>query len=202
MKFAARLRGRAAGAGSRASDRPGTGRPETGRPDFDRPDFDRLVPIRRDLGVSDAQMLRGVLEAAGIHAALANENMGSLHYVVATDLLVRAGDETRARDILARVATMPRPKPLMDEDGEPRACPTCGSEHLRVYAGPVPTPLPGLRGSAGPADGWFQCLQCASLFSDRPRARFSALPLALIWAATLGSATLGLIWLINWLKWL
>ncbi|WP_374763540.1 hypothetical protein [Yunchengibacter salinarum] len=162
---------------------------------------DRLVPLRRGLNAGDAQSLRSILEGNGIQVFLANENMGTMGYGVAIDLMIRASDRAYADEVLSKVVALPhRPEDrLFDTDGEERACAHCGSSRVRAWRGAVPTGIPFVKAQARPQDLWFHCLQCDSLFQEK-RSRYSSLGLALMWGLALGGLTLVVIWLIALLQ--
>jgi len=166
-------------------------------------DYNRLVPLRREMEPADAQLMRSLLTANGIEVFLNGENMGSLNYVVRTDIMIRAIDKVRAESVLKKVSAIPRRQlpSHFDGDGEERACAQCGSTQIHPYVGEVPTIIPGIRLSAGAGEGWYHCLQCDSHYRDQPT-RFSGMPIALMWGGFLGASGFALYWIIDWLKWL
>jgi Putative prokaryotic signal transducing protein len=165
-------------------------------------DYNRLISLRSGLDPADAQMLKSVLNANGVEVFLNGENMGSLNFAVRTDIMVRQIDKSRADAVIHKIATMPRCQiPRIDEDGEERACAQCGSTRVHAFVGEVPTFIPGIRLAAVEGGGWFHCLQCGSHYRDQ-LSRFSGLPVALMWSASLGGFGFGLYWLIDWIKWL
>lgn len=168
-------------------------------------DLDELVAVKRRLDASSAQLLKGVLESYGVPAYIVGENMGlTLAGAASTDLLVRQGDKERAEAMINNVAALPgaaRPRMQVGSGEIPDlACEHCGSMHIRPYAGPVPTWIPGVRRDVPPEDGWYQCDNCKSYFRDGPT-RFQSLPTGFLWAVLLAGATFALIWLINWIRW-
>ncbi|TNE65014.1 MAG: DUF2007 domain-containing protein [Alphaproteobacteria bacterium] len=167
-------------------------------------DNNRLVVVRSGLDSADAALLRSLLEGNGVQVFVANENVASMNQGMWADLYVRASDRARAEAILGKVATLPRCAiPVRrDEDGEELACVHCGSTRVHPFEGAVPTVVPGVRRQARLKDHWYHCLQCDSYYQEGRRPRFSGLPVALAWGGLLGLATLGVIWLIEYLRYL
>lgn len=161
--------------------------------------LDSLVTLRSALMRDKAHILKTTLESYGIPAFLASENMGSLMYGVATDLLVRRGDLPRAQSLLENVSALNLPDRNDDEDGV--HCPSCGSSRVVVHTGTVPSILPGITWRAPAEDGWMHCFECKSYWREGGR-RFSSLPLALLWGLSLGGLSLVLISIIEWLRWI
>ncbi|WP_155895736.1 hypothetical protein [Kordiimonas gwangyangensis] len=56
-----------------------------------------------------------------------------------------------------------------------------------------------MRPNAAPEDACYHCLECGSYYSEK-RPRFSSLSLALAWGGILALATLGALWVINFLQ--
>ncbi|MBL4788930.1 MAG: hypothetical protein JKY60_07735 [Kordiimonadaceae bacterium] len=166
-------------------------------------DYNKLVPLRKGLETSDAQLLRSLLNANDIEVFLNSENMSGLHCVVQTDVMIRVIDKVRADSVLKKVATLPRcalPRHF-DEDGEERACTQCGSTQVHPFVGEVQTFIPGIRLAARKGDSWFHCLQCDTHYQDK-HSRFAGMPIALMWSASLGGFVFALYWFFDWLRWL
>lgn len=166
-------------------------------------DMNSLVVVRSRLDRHQANLFKSNLEGHGIPAFLENENIGSLNYVVQTDLLVRLRDKEAADALLSKVDTIPLsrfPKRL-DADGEERACEHCGSMRVHAFVGEVPTLVPGIKVKATPETGYFHCLECNSYYREK-RLGFASFPIAMMWSLTLGAFVLGLYFLIQWLRFL
>lgn len=163
-------------------------------------DLDKLVAIRTRLDPAAAQSLKSALESHGVPAYVANDHMASLQPGIGADLLVRTGDESRAKSLLKDVHTLPRQPAAAQTVVYDFACTQCGSSYIDPYIGEVPTWLPGLRLEAEAGGGWFKCRSCGSVSRDRP-ARFQSLPTGLIFGIFMAGLTLSIIWLINWLRW-
>lgn len=163
-----------------------------------------LLPLRTGLDPMEAQVMKSVLASEGIECFLSNENMGTLGYGVRIDLLVKAVDKVRAELALRKVAVLPRRAhalpPSVDEDDI--ACPQCGSTRVGIHTGPVPTMIPGLKTKQKPGERWRHCIECGTYYPEGARRHFDSFFLAIMWGATLAGATLGLMWLIRWLRWL
>jgi len=167
-------------------------------------DSNRLVAVRTGLDGADAELLRSLLERNGLQVFLTNESgAGQGGYAASVDLYVRALDKPAADAVLGIVVTLPRAAQphRFDEDGEELSCHHCGSTRVHPYEGPVPTLIPGLKLQSGKNERWYHCLQCGSTYEEGRR-RFSGWPIAVMWAAILGLASLGLIWIINFLRFL
>ncbi|MCJ9427662.1 putative signal transducing protein [Kordiimonas marina] len=168
-------------------------------------DGNRLVALRTGLEGADAQLLRSLLESKGLQVFLVNESAvsGMTGHAVSVDLYVRAVDKPKADAILGNVVTLPRAMQphRFDEDGEELSCHHCGSTRVHPYEGKVPTLIPGLKLQSGKNERWYHCLQCDSYYEEG-RKRFSGWPIAVMWAAVLGLASLGLMWVINFLRFL
>ncbi|GHF30250.1 hypothetical protein GCM10017044_27040 [Kordiimonas sediminis] len=165
-------------------------------------DPEELVIVRSNLSSHDAHLLKGLLESNEISAFLSNENMGTLQYGVATDLLVRLKDRHIAQTVLANVVTLhntPSSDPVAPE--EDAFCRTCGSSHVHPFVGEIPSLIPGIRYDASEAGEWMHCLQCDAYYR-RKRSRFSSMPVGLLWGLTLSGFTIFLLWFLNWLRWL
>lgn len=165
--------------------------------------MDNLVVVRTGLDRHQAALFKSNLEGHGIAAFLENEHIGSLNYVVHTDLLVRSVDKGAAEALLSKVDTIPVSKfpTRLDADGEERACQHCGSMRVHPYVGAVATWVPGFKIQAAPGEGWFHCLECDSYYREQPLG-FASLPVALLWSVTLGAVVFGLYFLIQWLRFL
>ena len=165
--------------------------------------MDNLITVRSGLDRHQAALFKSNLEGHGIAAFLENENIGSLNFVVHTDLLVRAGDRVAAEALLSKVDAIPASRfpTRLDADGEERACQHCGSMRIHHYVGTVKTWMPGVKIQATPGDGWFHCLECESYYREKPLG-FASLPIALLWSVTLGAIVLGLYFFIQWLRFL
>lgn len=163
----------------------------------------RLVVLRSNLNQPDGALLRSVLEAQDIPVFLAGEHVAGMNEGLYANLMVHAKDWKRAEEVLSKVATMPRCAiPIRrDEDGEPIACRHCGSERVHAFEGEVPTIVPGVKVHASKNDDWYHCLQCDSYFRNS-LSRFSSIPVGLMWAGALALLTLGIVWLIEFLRWL
>lgn len=164
-------------------------------------DMDQLVAIRSGLDGRQAQMLKANLEGQGVPAFLASEHEGNIQFVNNTNLYVKAKDWGAAEQALSKVEMLPHRPTLRDADGEERNCPHCGSHRLHSFVGEVPTLIPFIRFKADVGDSWFHCLECDS-YHQAVRKRFAGLPFALAWSAFMGALALGVIILINWLKYL
>lgn len=166
-------------------------------------DLNKLVPIRTGLDRSQADLLKANLEGHGVPAFLANENIGSLNFVVHTDLLVRAKNWKDAEQLLSKIDAIPasRFSKRFDPDGEEYACQHCGSMRVHPFVGEVPTWLPGLKLKAVPEQTWFHCMECDSYYREK-RSSFISFPIAMMWSLTLGAFVLGLYFLIQWLRFL
>ncbi len=69
-----------------------------------------LVPVTTVSDIGLANVVRGVLEQAGVEAVLGSTAMASLYVTPSVnpyDILVRESDLERARDVLAQFETMP-----------------------------------------------------------------------------------------------
>ena len=165
--------------------------------------MDSLIVVRRGLDRHQATLFKSNLEGHGITAFLENEHIGSLNYVVHTDLLVRAADKTAAEALLSKVDAIPvaRFPSRMDPDGEEYACHQCGSMRVHPFIGAVPTWVPGVKVQATPDGGWFHCLECDSYYREKGLG-FASFPIAMMWSLTLGAIVLGLYFLIQWLRFL
>lgn len=164
-------------------------------------DLDKLVIIRSGLDGHQANMFKLNLEGQGIPAFLANDNVGSLNFVSHTDLFVKAKDWRAAEQFLSKVDVLPKRRRMLDPDGEEHACRHCGSNRVHSFVGEVPTLVPFVRLEASADGGWFHCLECDSYFREGRR-QFAGLPIALAWSLFMGGAALGVVLLINWLKYL
>ncbi len=163
--------------------------------------MDKLVAIRSGLDGHQAQMLKLNLEGQGIPAFLANEHTGSMNFMSSTDLFVRAKDWRAAEKALSAIELMPGRSGPIDPDGEEHSCNHCGSHRVHPFVGEIPTIVPFVRIQADTGGKWFHCLECDSYFNDG-RKRFAGLPIALAWSGVMAAVALGLIVLINWLKYL
>lgn len=161
-------------------------------------DDNRLVVIRSHLNAAEGRLMRTLLDARGIHAFLAGENVAGMNEGLFANLMVRAGDRRMAEEILSNVTALPA-QVRQDPDGEELACKRCGSQRVHPYVGPLPTSVPFMRPHAAPEDACYHCLECGSYYSEK-RPRFSSLSLALAWGGILALATLGALWVINFLQ--
>ena len=98
---------------------------------------DDLVTIDRFLFISDAEIARATLEAAGIDAVLVDENIVRMSWGDAqahggVRLQVRAEDAEEAQAILAdlSMAPAPSPAPAFDDLEAGETCRRCGSEEI------------------------------------------------------------------------
>lgn len=164
-------------------------------------ELNRLIAIRSGLDGHQAQMLKLNLEGQGVPAFLTNDHTGSLNFMTSTDLYVRAKDWRAAEEALSVIELMPRRPGQLDSDGEEFTCRHCGSHRVHPFVGEVPTVVPFVRLKAEVNGKWFHCLECDSYFNDS-RKRFAGMPIALAWSALMGALALGIIFLINWLKYL
>ncbi len=163
--------------------------------------MDKLVVIRSGLGGQQAQLLKQNLEGQGVPAFLASEHADTSQFIDVTDLYVKAKDWQFAEQALSKIELLPQRTKFVDPDGEERSCPHCGSHRLRSFVGEVPTLVPFIKLKADVGEHWFHCLECDS-YHQAVRKRFAGMPFALGWAAFMGALALGIIFLINWLKYL
>ena len=161
-------------------------------------DDNRLIVIRSHLNAADGRLMRTLLDARGIHAFLAGENVAGMNEGMFANLMVRAGDREAAEAILSNVTAMPATV-RHDPDGEEMACQRCGSQRVHPYVGPLPSSLPFMRPRAEPGDACYHCLECGSYYSEK-RPRFTSFSLALAWGGILALATLGALYIINFLQ--
>ena len=161
-------------------------------------DENRLIVIRSHLNAAEGRLMRTLLDARGIHAFLAGENVAGVNQGMFANLMVRAGDRAAAEAILSNVTALPATV-RHDPDGEELACQRCGSQRVHPYVGVLPTSVPFLRARAEPEDACYHCLECGSYYSEK-RPRFTSLSLALVWGGILALATLGALYIINLLQ--
>lgn len=162
---------------------------------------ERLMVFRKGLDTGEALVIRSMLEAAGVSVFLANENMASMHYAVAADIVIRQNDKCRAEQIMSDVSVFPSAAARMQEE-DVDSCPSCGSTHVFKYVGEVPVFGDFGKSKAFPGSPWRKCLQCASFFRTDRRRVMGNFPLALVWGGTLGGFVYGMIKFFDWLKWL
>ncbi len=99
-------------------------------------DDNRLVVIRSHLNAAEGRLMRTLLDARGIHAFLAGENVAGMNEGLFANLMVRAGDRQFAEEILSNVTALPA-QVRHDPDGEELACKRCGSQRVHPYVGPL-----------------------------------------------------------------
>ena len=161
-------------------------------------DDNRLVVIRSHLNGAEGRLMRTLLDARGIHAFLAGENVAGMNEGMFANLMVRAGDRQAAEEILGNVTALPA-QVRHDPDGEELACQRCGSQRVHPYVGPLPSSIPFVRRRAEVGDACFHCLECGSYYSEK-RPRFTSFTLALTWGGILALATLGALYIINFFQ--
>lgn len=150
--------------------------------------------------MTEAQVLRGLLEQNGIPTIIDNEHVGSIIPSLTAQMTlpvkVRAEDEHRAKQVLENVQPLASNRPYYPMDLE--ECPACGSSKILHYS----KFLPWLLGINRPdVDGAFsRCVACR----NRWRAEGSRSENQMILAIFGSIATFGFIWLllyiIGWLQ--
>jgi Putative prokaryotic signal transducing protein len=110
------------------------------QPAFDEPafEFQRLVTVRQYRDLAEAQVVKGVLDSAGIHSYLRDENAVRMEWVW-SNLLggVRLQVDEKDRAVAEAVLAQPIPEQI-EVDGQtpydqPR-CPRCGSLDIHYQA--------------------------------------------------------------------
>ena len=165
-----------------------------------KPDGDALVTIRTCHEMTEAQVLRGLLEQHGIPTIIDNEHVSSVIPSFASDMTlpvkVRREDERRAKLLIENVQPLSNNQPHYLIDLE--ECPACGSSRILQYSHFLPWLL-GL--NKADVDGPFhRCMSCG----NRWRAEGSRKENQMLLAIFGSIATFGFIWLllyiISWLK--
>ena len=165
---------------------------------------DKLVTFKTCLDLGEAHVLRSLLDAHGIPVYLAGEHMistyPSLGFLEAIPVQIMSSDMARARAVMAGVAVLPNKAAELADD--PDFCPKCGSTHVFRFSGPVKRFM-GLVQVDQPQDSpWRACMQCQHRFKPGASRVMANLWLAALWGGTLAGVTLGLLFVINWLRWL
>ncbi len=165
---------------------------------------DSLITFKTCLDLGEAHVLRSLLDAHGIPVYLASEHMASaypsLGYLEAIPVQIRESDRARADAVMADVAVMPNRAAEVADD--PDFCPNCGSTHVFRFSGTVKRYF-GLAVMEQEIDSkWRLCKQCEHKFRLGASRLAANLWLAFLWGGTLAGLTLGLLFVINWLKYL
>ncbi len=74
---------------------------QVGQPSVLQPRPDQFVGVYTTTNAAEAQIVKNLLEAEGVKAEVAGESQGSFASVLGVNILVRASDEERARQVLA-----------------------------------------------------------------------------------------------------
>lgn len=167
---------------------------------YKKSSHDPFVTIRVCHEMTEAQVLRGLLEQNGIPTIIDNEHIGSVAPFLTAEMTlpvkVRTEDEQRAKSLLDNVQplTSNRPHFTLELD----ECPACGSSRILQYSKFLPWLLgfnkPDIEGQ------YHRCMACGNRWRAEGSRNENQMLIAL-----LGSfATFGIIWLliyiISWLQ--
>lgn len=160
---------------------------------------EKYTVYKKGLDVSEALILRSMLEGAGISVWLTHEHMASMNYAVGADLLIREGDQWRADQVMQEAATFPSDAPHVDL-GDLTECHHCGSTDVFPYVGDVPIWFGLFKSRAFPSSPWRKCVNCGKYFRVDSRRIMGNVPVALMWGAALAGGIYGLQMVITWLR--
>lgn len=161
---------------------------------------DSLVTIRTCHEMTEAQVLRGLLEQHGIPTIIDNEHVSSiipsLTSAMTLPVKVRAEDEQRAKLLIENVRPLTGHQPHYLLELE--ECPACGSSRILQYKGFLPWFLgfnkPDIEGP------YHRCMACGNGWRAEGGRKENQMLLAIFGSV----AAFGLIWLllyiIGWLK--
>lgn len=136
--------------------------------------IEKLVTVAAFPSPWEARLAQSSLEAEGIEAVVADENVGSLYgggVIGGVKLRVREEDAARATELLATLRPIPEIYLVTEEDARRPRCPTCRSEDIWyerwsrlgvlgswILLG-LPLPVPSRR---------WTCRRCGAEWRDAP----------------------------------
>ncbi len=161
---------------------------------------DPLVTVRICHEMTEAQVLRGLLEQNGIPAVIDNEHVGSiipsLTAQMALPVKVRIEDEKNAKNILKNIQPLSSDRPYYPVDLD--ECPACGSSRILHYSKFIPWLLgfnkPDIEGA------YNRCMACGHRWRSEGSRNENQMLIAIAGSIAVFGIILALLYIISWIQ--